>query len=104
MKLAKLPVRKTTKITFNATAKLNDDLQIYSALYRDTYGDASSVPELIPYMLEAFLKSDPAFTKAQKDGSLNAAVEKQGNRARSLRTGKGAPAAVNIQATQTKEA
>jgi hypothetical protein len=101
MKLAKLPDRTTTKITFNAPIKLNDDLKIYASLYRDTYGEDSSVPELIPHILEAFLKSDPAFTKAQKKVED---IEEQATKASLFRTGKSAAAANTPSTSQTKGA
>lgn len=77
LKLAKLPDRTKTKVTFLASAKLNEDLQAYSALYCDAYMDAVSTEELIPLMLESFLKSDAAFVKARKSGMQNAAARKQ---------------------------
>jgi hypothetical protein len=77
LKLGKLPDRTKTKVTFTASAKLNEDLQAYAALYRDAYKDAVSAEELIPLMLEAFLKSDAAFIKACKNGRQNAETGKQ---------------------------
>ena len=66
LKIAKLPDRTPIKLTISANAILNNALSDYAALYQSTYGDEASVTELIPLMLEAFLKSDPAFIKAQK--------------------------------------
>lgn len=87
LKLAKLPDRTTTKMTFSASAKLNEALHEYAVLYRNTYGETASVPELIPFMLERFLKSDPAFTKARRDGLLNQATGKEATAVKtSLRT------------------
>lgn len=77
LKLARLPDRTKTKVTFTASAKLNEDLQAYTALYRDAYKDAVSAEELIPLMLEAFLKSDATFIKARKNGTQNAEAGKQ---------------------------
>ena len=77
LKLAKLPDRTKTKVTFTASAKLNQDLQAYTALYRDAYKDAVSAEELIPLMLESFLKSDAAFIKARKNGMQNVEAGKQ---------------------------
>ena len=77
LKLSKLPDRTTTKLTFSASAKLNEDLRGYAALYRNTYGETASLSELIPFMLESFLESDHAFTKARKDGSLNTGTGKE---------------------------
>ncbi len=67
LKLAKLPDRTPVKITFKAGAELNKSLEAYAAFYRDTYGQEEPIPELIPYMLEAFLKSDSAFNKARRE-------------------------------------
>jgi len=77
LKLAKLPDRTTTKITFSASAKLNEDLHGYEVLYRNTYGETASVSELIPFMLESFLERDHAFTKARREGKLETGIEKE---------------------------
>jgi hypothetical protein len=66
LKLAKLPDRTPVKITFMASPDLNQALHAYAKLYRDLYGQAESVSDLIPYMLETFLRSDPAFAKARR--------------------------------------
>ena len=66
LKLGKLPDRTPAKITITVNAGLNQALRDYAALYRATYGEAESVAELIPFMLEAFLDSDRAFAKARK--------------------------------------
>lgn len=67
LKLGKLPDRTPVKITFTAPPDLNKALQAYAALYRETYGEAESVSELIPYMLLSFLDADRGFTKARKE-------------------------------------
>ncbi|WP_137391925.1 DUF2274 domain-containing protein [Rhodoligotrophos defluvii] len=67
LKLAKLPDRTPVKITITVSPELNNALQVYAELYRETYGAAEPVPELIPYMLEGFLAADRGFTKARKD-------------------------------------
>lgn len=67
LKLGKLPDRTPVKITFTAPPDLNKALQAYAALYRETYGEAESVSELIPYMLLSFLEADRGFAKARKD-------------------------------------
>ncbi len=68
LKLGKLPDRTPAKITITVNADLNQALRDYATLYRATYGEAESVAELIPFMLEAFLGSDRAFAKARKEG------------------------------------
>lgn len=69
LKLAKLPDRTPTKITITASAALKRDLQDYAALYRATYGEEVSVAEIIPFILESFLKSDPALAKARREAA-----------------------------------
>ena len=66
LKLGKLPDRTPVKITFTAPPDLNKALHAYAALYRETYGEAESVSELIPYMLQSFLEADRGFAKARK--------------------------------------
>ncbi|MBL4891022.1 MAG: DUF2274 domain-containing protein [Rhizobiaceae bacterium] len=69
LKLGKLPDRETTKITFTASAELKRLLEEYSALYEKTYGNQETVTNLIPFMLEAFIKSDVRFRKTLKANS-----------------------------------
>lgn len=70
LKLAKLPDRTPVKITVTVGPELNRSLHAYAELYRETYGAAESVAELIPYILESFLKSDRSFAKARKEGAV----------------------------------
>jgi hypothetical protein len=67
LKLGKLPDRTPVKITFTAPPDLARALQAYAELYRESYGEAESVSELIPYMLRSFLEADRGFGKARKD-------------------------------------
>lgn len=71
LKLAKLPDRTPVKISFRAGPELNQLLHDYADFYHERYGQEEPVPELIPYMLETFLRSDAAFVKARKE-KLNA--------------------------------
>jgi len=66
LKLAKLPERTPAKITITVSSDLSRTLNEYADLYRETYGQAETVPELIPFMLNAFLESDKGFLKARK--------------------------------------
>jgi hypothetical protein len=70
LKLARLPERTPVKITFTAPPELDLALRQYAGLYRAAYGQAETVADLIPFMLEAFLDSDRAFAKARKDGAI----------------------------------
>ena len=72
LKLARLPDRTPVRITVTVSPDLNQALRDYAALYRATYGQAESIADLIPFMLEAFLEGDRAFGKARK-ASLPAA-------------------------------
>jgi hypothetical protein len=67
LRLAKLPDRSPVKITITVAPELNQALCQYAQIYRDTYGEAESVAELIPFMLDAFLGSDRGFAKARKN-------------------------------------
>lgn len=66
LKLPKLPDRAPVKMSISLQPELNRRLQAYAEFYRDIYGEAESVAELIPFMLEAFIASDRAFTKRPK--------------------------------------
>jgi len=67
LKLGKLPDRTPVKLTITIAPSLNCALQTYAELYRETYGHAEPVAELIPYMLEGFLASDRNYAKARKE-------------------------------------
>jgi hypothetical protein len=69
LKLARLPERTPVKITFTASPELDLALRQYAGLYRAAYGQAEAVPDLIPFMLEAFLESDRGFAKARREGA-----------------------------------
>ncbi|MBS4047025.1 DUF2274 domain-containing protein [Ferrovibrio sp.] len=62
LKLPKLPDRTPVKISISLHPDLNRRLQVYADFYKETYGEAESLTELIPYMLEEFLKADKAFS------------------------------------------
>jgi hypothetical protein len=68
LKLAKLPDRTPVKLTINITPDLNQALCDYALLYREAYGQAETVADLIPYMLRGFLEGDRAFAKARQSG------------------------------------
>ncbi|MBU6297207.1 MAG: DUF2274 domain-containing protein [Alphaproteobacteria bacterium] len=84
LKLAKLPDRTPVKIAITVQPELNAALRQYAEVYRTTYGEAESISELIPFMLDAFLASDRGFAKAQK-GGLSDAPPDTGTRRRTRR-------------------
>lgn len=70
LKLGKLPDRETTKITFTASAELNKLLTTYASIYEAEYGLRESITDLIPHMLEAFIKTDRGFQKTSRTSAL----------------------------------
>jgi len=75
LKLARLPARTPVKITVSVMPDLHRTLEKYADCYRETYGDAEKIADLIPFMLEAFLASDKDFAKARRDMELKTTGE-----------------------------
>jgi len=69
LKLARLPDRTPVRITILISPDLNQALGAYAELYRESYGQAEAVQELIPAMLASFLESDRAFVQRRRKGS-----------------------------------
>ena len=67
LKLAQLPDRVPVKIAITVQPDLKKALDDYALLYAKAYGSDEQTAELIPYMLDAFLKSDAAFRKGRKE-------------------------------------
>ena len=65
LKLAKLPDRTPIKLTVAVLPELHAKLEGYAQLYAEAYGASEPIAELIPAMLNAFLDSDRAFTRAR---------------------------------------
>lgn len=82
LKLPKLPDRTPVKLNISISPDLHQRLLSYSALYRDTYGTAEPVADLVPYMLDAFLDSDRAYAKARKEDlpAVEEPTRRQGRR------------------------
>ena len=72
LKLGKLPDRETTKITFTASAELNKLLTTYASAYEAEYGLRESITDIIPHMLEAFIKTDRGFQKSSRTSAVSA--------------------------------
>ena len=72
LKLSKLPDRETVKITFAANTELNRLLEAYAQAYEAEYARKETVPDLIPHMLEAFIRSDRGFRnqRTQRDAIM----------------------------------
>ena len=67
LKLAQLPDRIPVKLTITLQPDLKKALDDYAAMYSRTYGADEPVAELVPFMLDSFLKADAGFKKGRKD-------------------------------------
>ena len=65
LKLARLPDRAPIKLAISVTPGLHSTLLDYAAVYADAYGEQVHLPDLIPYMLSAFLDNDRAFQRSR---------------------------------------
>ncbi len=86
LKLGKLPDRETTKITFTANAGLVALLDEYAAAYEREYGRKEAFADLIPPMLEAFIRSDRGFRSGRRESSDTSPVPKSGSGTKKLYT------------------
>jgi hypothetical protein len=66
LRLEKLPDRTPVKVTISLPPELNQGLADYAELYRETYGQAEPVQELIPAMLASFLEGDKLFARRRR--------------------------------------
>ena len=66
LKLPRLPDRTPVKITIHLQPDLLRALNQYAEAYRETYGEAEPVAELVPAMLASFLESDRAFVQRRR--------------------------------------
>ena len=67
LKLAQLPDRIPVKLTITLQPDVKKALDDYAAMYSKTYGADEPVAELVPFMLESFLKADAGFKKGRRD-------------------------------------
>jgi hypothetical protein len=67
LKLGQLPNRQPVKLTITLSADLRKALDDYAALYAREFGAEEPVAELVPFMIESFLKGDAGFRKARKE-------------------------------------
>ena len=67
LKLGPLPDRLPSKLTITLPPDLKRALDDYATLYERSYGAEEQVADLVPYMLEAFLKADHSFRQGRKE-------------------------------------
>ena len=66
LKIGPLPKHETARVSITLSKPLLEALEIYASDFSDMY-EKTDAPTLIPYMLEAFLRSDKAFMKRHAD-------------------------------------
>ena len=66
MRLSKLPDRAPVKLTVTLAPDLAARLRSYADLYAETYGVREEPAELVPFILDAFLKGDVEFRRASR--------------------------------------
>ena len=71
LKLGPLPDRVPSKLAITLPPDLKKALDDYATIYARSYGSEEQVADLVPYMLEAFLKADSSFRQSRK-GLLDA--------------------------------
>ena len=67
LKLGQLPDRVPVKIAITVLPELKRALDDYADLYARSYGAEEQIADLIPYMLDAFPKTDAALRKSRKE-------------------------------------
>ena len=67
LKLPQLPDRIPVKLTITLQPDLKKALDDYTEMYSRTYGANDPIAELVPFMLDSFLKADAGFKKGRKD-------------------------------------
>jgi hypothetical protein len=68
LRLGPLPKTEIVKVTIVLTIALKADLERYTALHAQTYGEPVDAATLIPHMLEAFMARDRGFRKSAAKG------------------------------------
>lgn len=66
LRLSRIPDRTPVKIAIAVLPDLHQALSDYAEAYRSAYGQAETVADLIPYMLQSFLESDRAFARSRQ--------------------------------------
>ena len=66
LKLGRLPSTEVVKMTIAMSVELKAMLDRYAQMHAEASGEKNDLLRLIPYMLEAFMTSDRAFTRANR--------------------------------------
>jgi hypothetical protein len=63
LRLGPLPRTDTIKVSVGLTFELKDRLERYAKAHSEVWGQEVSASDLIPHILEAFLRGDRAFKR-----------------------------------------
>jgi len=66
LKLGPLPQQKTVKVTIVLSEPLKEELDAYAAEHGKLHGEPVETAELIPHMLETFLRADRVWCRLRK--------------------------------------
>lgn len=66
IRLKRLPDRTPVKLVVYLAPELHRALSDYAGHYREAYGEAASILELVPAMLDAFLATDKGFIRRDR--------------------------------------
>lgn len=67
MKLGPVTTAKPVRVNIRLPIDLKARLDLYTARHHAVFKESVDVTILIPFMLKAFLDSDPEFRKAEKE-------------------------------------
>lgn len=71
LRLGPIPKTEIVKLTIALSSHLKADLDRYSELHAQTWGEKVNVPTLIPYILEQFIARDRAFRKGRRSALVD---------------------------------
>jgi hypothetical protein len=72
LRLGPLPRTETIKVSIALNFELKERLERYAKAHGEAYGQAVTAAELIPHILEAYLRGDRAFKRmsgVRKEGT-----------------------------------
>lgn len=79
LRLDKLPDRIPVKMTVTLPPELAARLRRYADLYAEAYGAREEPADLVPYMLDAFLRTDSVFRRASRNSAEGGGVLSRAN-------------------------
>jgi hypothetical protein len=63
LRIGKLPPTKPVRLTITLPAELHGRLLAYAAAYSESFGETVDPKQLVPSMLDGFMRSDRAFAR-----------------------------------------